>query len=333
MARNMNQTLQAANNYAASLRELKRFEEAKSLIRKRCPWRGESRRESSAHVTDEGLNYAEALYKDSRATLDDFRESVTTLEDSERTARRVLGGAHPLTVQIEQCASARAALRARETPSSPGARRLRTARAKIAREGAMAATTGGRERKRLQPGPGDGTTGQPGGADGLRRVRRVGGFGGKPARRSWGAPAPCAATKARRWPTVCSWLSSTASAFPTRGAGGTWPPAWRRRRRAPRAAARCPRRPASRNPPSAWPDPVNFLPAGAAGAAGPSPAAGLARRRLGPPGAGHRAARRPRQTAPAGSVAAGTAAPRPWPNDRGTPLIRHYQKDAAPGSP
>ena len=53
-------------------------------------------------------------------TLDDLREAVTTLEDAERTARRVLGGAHPLTSAIEDnLQGARAALRARETPS-PG---------------------------------------------------------------------------------------------------------------------------------------------------------------------------------------------------------------------
>ena len=31
-----------------------------------------------------------------------FREAVTTLEDAERIARRVLGGAHPTTGLIEQ---------------------------------------------------------------------------------------------------------------------------------------------------------------------------------------------------------------------------------------
>ena len=48
---------------------------------------------------------------------------MTTLEDTERTARRVFGGAHLLTMQIEDdLRDARAALRARETPpSSPGA--------------------------------------------------------------------------------------------------------------------------------------------------------------------------------------------------------------------
>ena len=37
------------------------------------------------------------------ATLDDVREAVTTLEDVERTARRVLGAAHPMTKAIEEC--------------------------------------------------------------------------------------------------------------------------------------------------------------------------------------------------------------------------------------
>ena len=44
--------------------------------------------------------YAMALYLDG-ATLDDLREAVNMLEATERTARRVLGGAHPLTAGIE----------------------------------------------------------------------------------------------------------------------------------------------------------------------------------------------------------------------------------------
>ena len=63
-------------------------------------------------------NYAKALYKDSDATLDDLREAVTTLEETGRTARRVFGDAHPLLRGVEYCLQqARAALRARETPS------------------------------------------------------------------------------------------------------------------------------------------------------------------------------------------------------------------------
>ena len=46
-------------------------------------------------------NYAIGLCKDDGATLDDIREAVTTLEDTDRIARRVLGGAHPTTGLIE----------------------------------------------------------------------------------------------------------------------------------------------------------------------------------------------------------------------------------------
>ena len=46
-------------------------------------------------------NYAEALYKDIGATLRDLRKAVTTLEEIDRTARRVLGGAHPTVKGIE----------------------------------------------------------------------------------------------------------------------------------------------------------------------------------------------------------------------------------------
>ena len=63
--------------------------------------------------------YAAALYNNTGATLDDLREAATTLEDPERIARRVLGGAHPLTVGIGQALRAvRATLGRRETPGS-----------------------------------------------------------------------------------------------------------------------------------------------------------------------------------------------------------------------
>ena len=64
----------------------------------------------------------QALYGDPGATLDDLREAVTTLEETERTARRVFGGAHPLAMQIElDLRGARGALRARETAPSGSA--------------------------------------------------------------------------------------------------------------------------------------------------------------------------------------------------------------------
>ena len=47
-------------------------------------------------------NYATSLYEDPSATLDDLSGAVTTLEDIERISRRVLGGAHPLTLLTEE---------------------------------------------------------------------------------------------------------------------------------------------------------------------------------------------------------------------------------------
>jgi hypothetical protein len=63
--------------------------------------------------------YSAALCRDGNATLADLREAVTTLEETARTARRVLGGAHPNTAGIEvTLRQSRVALRVRETPSA-----------------------------------------------------------------------------------------------------------------------------------------------------------------------------------------------------------------------
>jgi len=111
-------TLISANNYANSLVRIQRFKEAKSLLRKTVP--------AARRVLGEGCDttlrmrwsYAWALYENPAATLDDLREAVTMLEDTARIARRVLGGTHPLTEAIgAYLQDARAALRARETPS------------------------------------------------------------------------------------------------------------------------------------------------------------------------------------------------------------------------
>ena len=59
--------------------------------------------------------FATVLYQNPSATLDDLRKSVTTLEDIEPTARRVLGGSHPLTPKFERALQmARTVLGARE---------------------------------------------------------------------------------------------------------------------------------------------------------------------------------------------------------------------------
>ena len=56
-----------------------------------------------------------ALYEDDAATLDDLNEAVTTLEDTKRIARRVLGGEHPTTEGIEKSIqNVRAGLAARD---------------------------------------------------------------------------------------------------------------------------------------------------------------------------------------------------------------------------
>ena len=89
------------NNYAWSLIALRRFEEAKSLMRRTVPVARCVLGDSNDVTFRARRAYAVALYKDPDATLDDLREAVTTLEDTERTARRVLGGAHPTVSGIE----------------------------------------------------------------------------------------------------------------------------------------------------------------------------------------------------------------------------------------
>ena len=105
----------AANNYANSLVTLDRFEEAKALFRKIIPVARRIVGNNNCLTLAMRRNYASALCEDTGATLDDLREAVTTLEETERTARRVLGGAHPLTAALEnQLQEYQAALRARE---------------------------------------------------------------------------------------------------------------------------------------------------------------------------------------------------------------------------
>ena len=109
-------TLIAANNYAATLIDLKRFEEVRSLMRGLVPVARRVLGESDILLFRIRLSYAEALYKADGATLKELREAVTTIEELERTARRVLGGAHPLTKDMERHLQyARAVLRARES--------------------------------------------------------------------------------------------------------------------------------------------------------------------------------------------------------------------------
>ena len=101
---------------SATCIDLERFKEAKSLLRKMIPVARRVLGGSQETTLRMRANYARSLYIDDDAALDDLRDAVTTLEEIERTARRVLGGAHPLVQSIERhLRNARAALRARET--------------------------------------------------------------------------------------------------------------------------------------------------------------------------------------------------------------------------
>ena len=105
----------AANNYASSLVDLRRFEEARTLLRRMLPVARRVLGECHDLTLRMRMNYAIALHKAHGATLDDLHEAVTTLEETARTARRVLGGANPVTTKIvESLQNARATLRARK---------------------------------------------------------------------------------------------------------------------------------------------------------------------------------------------------------------------------
>ena len=109
------ETFREASNYAYSFVNLRRFEEAKSLLSKTMPVAQRVLGESDITTLRLRWNYASSLYQDDSATLDDLREAVTTLEDTERTARRVLGSDHPFTATVETSVrNARAALVARD---------------------------------------------------------------------------------------------------------------------------------------------------------------------------------------------------------------------------
>ena len=109
-------TLAAALRCASTLSDLERFEEAKSLMRKNIPVARRVLGDDDDTTLRARWSYARSLYRDTGATLDDLREAVTTFEETARTARRVLGSAHPTTTGIENgLQKARTVLHASET--------------------------------------------------------------------------------------------------------------------------------------------------------------------------------------------------------------------------
>ena len=91
-------TLFAANFYATLLDVV----EAKALLCKIIPVARRVLGDSDDLTLKMRWVYSQALYGDPGASLDDLREAVTTLEDTARIARRVLGGEHPLTTGVEK---------------------------------------------------------------------------------------------------------------------------------------------------------------------------------------------------------------------------------------
>jgi hypothetical protein len=111
------QTILAANNYANSLLGLKRHAEAKSVARKMIPVARRALGDDDRLTLKLRRNYAQSLCGDPNSTLDDLREAATAVEDVGRIARRVLGGAHPFTTEIEPLVrAARAVLATSATP-------------------------------------------------------------------------------------------------------------------------------------------------------------------------------------------------------------------------
>ena len=111
-------SLTEAHNYTSSLICLRYFKEAKELMRKTIPVAQRVLGASHDLTLTLRTNYAHTLIRDDSSTLDDLREAVTTLEEAEQTARRVLGGAYPTTGVIERSLrKARAALSARDVSS------------------------------------------------------------------------------------------------------------------------------------------------------------------------------------------------------------------------
>ena len=110
-------TIVAACNYAESLHSLQRFDETRSVMRKMMPVARRVLGDSHLCTIQMRTQYARAIYYDACTSLDDLREAVTTLDETVRISRRVLGGAHSTTEWVEgTLRTARAVIRARETP-------------------------------------------------------------------------------------------------------------------------------------------------------------------------------------------------------------------------
>ena len=114
--------VRAANNYANSLFDLQRYAEAKSLLRRTGPVARRVLGKNHEATLKMRWLYAISLYHNDRATLDDLREAVETLESVALSWKLVFGEAHPETPYVQGALEdAREALAARAAASSSGA--------------------------------------------------------------------------------------------------------------------------------------------------------------------------------------------------------------------
>ena len=90
-----------ANNYAVTLVNIERFEEAISLTRKYIPVAQRVLGEGHAITLRSRWIYALALCRNDGATLDDLREAVETLESLTPLWTRVFGASHPETPKMQ----------------------------------------------------------------------------------------------------------------------------------------------------------------------------------------------------------------------------------------
>ena len=113
-------TLTTTNNYASLLKELQRYEEAKSLICKTMPVARRVLGEFHEVTIKMLWVHADILCENNSSTLDDLRELLNTLEDSARGAKQVYGASHPFAKGfLYHIECSRLVIAARETPS-PG---------------------------------------------------------------------------------------------------------------------------------------------------------------------------------------------------------------------
>jgi hypothetical protein len=94
--------LRAANNYASSLIDSQRSEEAKALMRKTIPVARRVLGESNKQTLKMRWHYAITIFEDDGATIDDLCEAVETLESVEPSWKRVFGDINPETTRVQE---------------------------------------------------------------------------------------------------------------------------------------------------------------------------------------------------------------------------------------